>query len=89
MIMKEQTVFFDLELSEARLDNESREEYKARKKFNRKILKLYQKIGREAYKAAFPQGVMKAYVEAEASEKDELGKIKLKENGKKQINKTK
>ena len=87
--MEQQSVFTDLNLSDARLDNESREDYKSRLKFNRKVLKLYNKIGREAYKAAFPQGVMKAYVEAEASEKDELGKIKLKENGKKQINKTK
>ncbi len=82
MIMEEQSVFFDLELSDARLDNESREEYKARKRFNKKIMKLYQKIGRETYKAAFPQGIIKAYADAEANEKDELGKLKLSENGK-------
>ena len=76
MIMEEQTVFFDLELSDARLSNESREDYKARKKFNRKVLKLYNKIGREAYKAAFPQGIVKAYAEAEANAKDELSKLK-------------
>ena len=76
MIMEEQTVFFDLELSDARLSNESREDYKARKKFNRKVLKLYNKIGREAYKSAFPQGIVKAYAEAEANAKDELSKLK-------------
>ena len=76
MIMEEQTVFFDLELSDSRLDNESREDYKARKKFNRKVLKLYNKIGREAYKAAFPQGIVKAHAEAEESAKDELSKLK-------------
>ena len=45
MIMEQQTVFFDLNLSDARLDNESREDYKTRKKFNKKVLKLYNKIG--------------------------------------------
>ena len=80
--MEEQSVFFDLNLSDARLDNESREDYKARKKFNRKILKLYQKIGRETYKAAFPQGIMKAYADAEVGGKDELSKIKTSENKK-------
>tara|TARA_Y100000004_G_C8682617_1_gene314017 strand:+ start:119 stop:361 length:243 start_codon:yes stop_codon:yes gene_type:complete len=80
--MKEQSVFFDLELSDARLNNESREEYKARKRFNKKIMKLYQKIGRETYKAAFPQGIMKAYADAEAGGKDELSKLKASENKK-------
>tara|TARA_B100000287_G_scaffold399766_1_gene418383 strand:- start:2336 stop:2593 length:258 start_codon:yes stop_codon:yes gene_type:complete len=81
MIMEQQTVFFDLNLSDARLDNESREDYKTRKKFNKKVLKLYNKIGREAYKAAFPQGIIKAYADAEANAKDELSKLKKSENG--------
>ena len=81
MIMEQQTVFFDLNLSDSRLDNESREDYKTRKKFNKKVLKLYNKIGREAYKAAFPQGIIKAYADAEANAKDELSKLKKSENG--------
>ena len=81
MIMEQQTVFFDLNLSDARLDNESREDYKTRKKFNKKVLKLYNKIGREAYKAEFPQGIIKAYSDAEANAKDELSKLKKSENG--------
>ena len=80
MIMEQQTVFFDLDLSDARLDNESREDYKARKKFNKKVLKLYRKIGREAYKAAFPQGIVKAFAEAETDSKDDLGRIKKTNN---------
>ena len=82
IVMEQQSVFTDLNLSDARLDNESREDYKSRLKFNRKVLKLYNKIGREAYKAAFPQGIVKAYAEAEANAKDELSKLKKSENGK-------
>ena len=49
--------FEGLNLSDARSENETREEYKLRKARNKKILKLYNKLGRETFQQMFPDGV--------------------------------
>ena len=55
--MTENSVFKDLNLSDARSENETREEYKLRLKQNRQVMKLYNKIGREQFQQMFPEGV--------------------------------
>ena len=55
--MTENSVFKDLNLSDARSENETREEYKLRLKQNRQIMKVYNKVGREQFKQMFPEGV--------------------------------
>ena len=55
--MTENSVFKDLNLSDARSENETREEYKLRKKRNNQILKIYNKLGREQFQQMFPEGV--------------------------------
>ena len=51
------SAFKDLDLNNARNENETREEYKLRKKRNRKILEIYNKVGREQFQQMFPEGV--------------------------------
>ena len=53
----ENSVFKDLNLSDARSKNETREEYKLRLKQNRQVMKLYNTVGREQFKQMFPEGV--------------------------------
>ena len=52
--------FEGLDLSNARNENETREEYKQRLKQNRQILKLYNAVGREQFQQMFPNGVKEA-----------------------------
>ena len=52
--------FEGLDLSDARNENETREEYKQRLKQNRQILKLYNTVGREQFQQMFPNGVKEA-----------------------------
>ena len=54
---KNYSAFEGLNLSDARMENETREEYKLRLKSNKKILKLYSKFGREAFQELFPEGI--------------------------------
>ena len=51
------SAFKKLDLNNARNENETREEYKKRKKQNRQALKLYDKIGREQFQEMFPEGM--------------------------------
>tara|TARA_R100000697_G_C5393470_1_gene183240 strand:+ start:378 stop:623 length:246 start_codon:yes stop_codon:yes gene_type:complete len=51
------SAFENLNLSDARMENETREEYKERKKRNKKALKLYSEIGREQFIEMFPEGI--------------------------------
>ena len=51
------SAFKDLNLSDARSENETREEYKLRKKRNRKILEIYNQVGREKFQQMFPEGI--------------------------------
>ena len=53
----ENSVFKDLNLNDARSKNETREEYKLRKKRNNQILKIYNQVGREQFQQMFPEGV--------------------------------
>jgi hypothetical protein len=55
--MTENSVFKDLNLSDARSENETREEYKLRKKRNNQILKIYNQVGREQFQQMFPEGI--------------------------------
>ena len=52
--------FEGLDLSNARNENETREEYNQRLKQNRQILKLYNTVGREQFQQMFPNGVKEA-----------------------------
>ena len=54
---KEYSAFGGVNLSDARLENETREEYKERLKRNKKAFKVYKKVGREAFKEMFPEGI--------------------------------
>ena len=51
------SAFKDLDLNNARKENETREEYKLRKKRNRKILEIYNNVGREKFQQMFPEGI--------------------------------
>ncbi len=55
--MTENSVFKDLNLSDARSENETREEYKLRLKQNRQVMKIYNTVGRENFQQMFPEGV--------------------------------
>ena len=49
--------FAGVNLSNARSENESYEDYKKRLKQNKDILKLYFTVGRDNFKQMFPNGV--------------------------------
>ena len=49
--------FDKLNLSNARSENETREEYKLRLKQNRQVMKIYNKVGRENFQQMFPEGI--------------------------------
>ena len=51
-------------LSNARSENESYEDYRARLKRNKDILKTYFTMGRDAFREMFPNGVADAMQEA-------------------------
>ena len=50
----------DLNLNNARNENESYEDYRKRLKQNSEILKLYNTVGLDAFKEMFPNGVGEA-----------------------------
>ena len=54
------SAFNDINLSNARSENESYEDYKKRLKQNKEILKVYNTVGREVFKEMFPNGVEEA-----------------------------
>ena len=49
--------FAGLNLSDARMENETREEYKKRQKQNKQALKVYSTVGREQFQQMFPEGI--------------------------------
>ena len=51
------SVFAGLNLSNARSENETREEYKKRLKINKQALKIYNTVGREQFQQMFPEGI--------------------------------
>ena len=54
------SAFEGINLSNARSENESYEDYKKRLKQNKEILKLYNTVGRDNFKEMFPNGVQEA-----------------------------
>ena len=54
------SAFNNINLSNARSENESYEDYKKRLKQNEQILKLYKTVGRDNFKEMFPNGVQEA-----------------------------
>ena len=54
------SAFNNINLSNARSENESYEDYRKRLKQNSEILKLYNTVGLDAFKEMFPNGVGEA-----------------------------
>ena len=54
------SAFNSINLSNARSENESYEDYRIRLKQNKAILKLYNTVGRDNFKELFPNGVEEA-----------------------------
>ena len=59
------SAFAEVNLSNARSENESYEDYKKRLKQNEQITKLYKTVGRDNFKEMFPNGVQEALKKAE------------------------
>ena len=70
------SAFNDINLSNARSENESYEDYKKRLKQNEQILKLYNTVGRDAFKEMFPGGVQEALKKAEETPQEKVGEAK-------------
>ena len=71
------SAFKGLDLSNARNENETREEYKQRLKQNRQILKLYNTVGREQFQQMFPEGITYEMFEQPTKEEIEKSNEKL------------
>jgi len=65
MTDKQQESLLDINLSNARSENESYEDYRIRLKTNKQILKTYFTYGREAFREMFPGGVANAMQQAQ------------------------
>jgi len=59
--------FEGLNLSNARSENETYEQYKSRLRTNKKMMKLYKTLGLDGFKEIFPNGVHEA-LESSAEE---------------------
>jgi hypothetical protein len=74
------SAFNNINLSNARSENESFEDYKKRQKQNSEILKLYKTVGRDNFKQMFPNGIIEAIKnsekEAEKANVESLGEAK-------------
>ena len=68
--------FAGVNLSNARSENESYEDYRERLGRNEKILKLYNTVGRDVFKEMFPGGVEEALKTAEKTSQEEVGEAK-------------
>ena len=68
--------FAGVNLSNARSENESYEDYKKRLKQNEGILKLYNTVGRDNFKEMFPNGIQEAIKKAEETPQEKLGEVK-------------
>jgi hypothetical protein len=62
----------NINLSNARSENESYEDYRNRLKTNKSILKTYFTFGRDAFREMFPNGVADAMKEAQAGQANEV-----------------
>ena len=70
------SAFAGVNLSNARSENESYEDYKKRLKQNEQIIKLYNQVGRDVFKEMFPNGVQEALKKAEETPQETLGEAK-------------
>tara|TARA_R110000787_G_scaffold279309_1_gene389388 strand:+ start:280 stop:528 length:249 start_codon:yes stop_codon:yes gene_type:complete len=74
------SAFNEVNLSNARSENESFEDYKTRQKQNKEITKLYTTVGRDNFKQMFPNGILEAIKnsekEAEKVNAEKLGEVK-------------
>ena len=72
--------FAGVNLSNARSENESYEDYRERLRRNEKILKLYNTVGRDVFKEMFPEGIeYKVFEKVKEDEKviqETLGEVK-------------
>jgi len=59
-IIDNYSAFNELNLSNARSENESYEDYRIRLKQNEQTIKLYNTIGRDNFKQMFPNGIKEA-----------------------------
>jgi len=63
------SAFNEVNLSNARSENESYEDYKKRLKQNEQIIKLYKTVGRDNFKQMFPNGIVEAIKNADEEAK--------------------
>ena len=74
------SAFNEVNLSNARSENESQEDYKKRLKQNSEIVKLYTTVGRDNFKQMFPNGILEAIKnadeKAEKANAEKLGEAK-------------
>ena len=70
------SAFAEINLSNARSENESYEDYKKRLKQNEQILKMYKTLGRDNFKEMFPNGIQEALKKAEETPQESLGEAK-------------
>jgi len=79
-IVDNYNAFAEVNLSNARSENESYEDYKKRLKQNEQITKLYKTVGRDGFKEMFPNGILEAIKnadeEAEKANAKSLGEAK-------------
>ena len=79
-IVDNYNAFAEVNLSNARSENESYEDYKKRLKQNSEIIKLYNQVGRDDFKEMFPNGIIEAIKnsekEAEKTNAKSLGEAK-------------
>ena len=79
-IVDNYNAFAEVNLSNARSENESYEDYKKRLKQNSEIIKLYNQVGRDNFKEMFPNGIIEAIKnsekEAEKTNAESLGEAK-------------
>ena len=71
MTDKQQESLLDINLSNARSENESYEQYRNRLKINKQILKTYFTVGRDAFREMFPGGVSNAIEQAQPEVKSD------------------
>ena len=70
--------FNDINLSNARSEGESYEDYRERLRRNEKMLKLYNTVGRDVFKQMFPTGIEYKVFEKQEEEviQEEVGEAK-------------
>ena len=68
--------FAGINLSNARSEGETYEQYKGRLRQNKSIIKTYFQLGRDAFKEMFPNGVAEALQEQPKVNTETLGEVK-------------